>query len=218
VLLYGLPAGKGAPQKLIRDLDDERERALFTFGDDGLGVVEVAQSGAMRFTRGGAAGPFEWTKVAHRFPEDEDVDAVDGDARAVWVLVSRDATARCGGAEAAVDVVVHRLGEGGEKELAIAKGDCGRDLGPYWVGLVGESALLGWAERVPKKAPTDAPIGALGWARVQGDVVDAHQLPVSADGLVFAGCAAEKCYAVALDRAAGTDGMKPGTARVLAFP
>lgn len=217
VLLYTAPS-KGGPQKLIRDLDDERERALFTFGDDGLGVVEVAQSGAMRFTRGGAVGPFAWKKVAHTFPEDEDVVAVDGDARAVWVLVTRDATSRCSGAEAAVDVVVHRLAEAGEKELAVAKGECGRDLGPYWAGLVGEGAVLGWAERVPKKAPTDAPIGALGWARVSGDAVDAHQSPISADGLVFAGCAQEKCYAVALERAPGTDGMKPGAARVIAFP
>lgn len=219
VQLYGVPAAnKGAPLKLIRDTSDERERAVFTYGDDGLGVVEVAQSGAMRYARASAADAPAWKKVAHTFPEDEDVAAVDGDARAVWVLVTRDATARCSGAEAADDVVVHRLADDGEKELAVAKGACGRDLGPYWVGVLDKATALAWAERVPKKAPTDAPIGALGWARVTGDAVEAHETALSADGLVFAGCNAERCYAVALDRAPGTDGMKPGTARVVAFP
>jgi len=84
--------------------------------------------------------------------------------------------------------------------------------------VLDKATALAWAERVPKKAPTDAPIGALGWARVTGDAVEAHETALSADGLVFAGCNAERCYAVALDRAPGTDGMKPGTARVVAFP
>lgn len=218
VLVYAMPTSPEGPRKLLLDLDNERERALFTFGDDGLGLLEVAQSGAIRLGRGGAAGPFVWQDVPYKLAQDENLDALDGDAHAAWALVTRDATSRCTGAEAAVDVVVHRFGDGGDKELALGKGACGRDFGPYSVGFAAGAAVFAWAERLPKKTATDAPIGALGWARVRGDTVETHEVPVSADGLVFAGCAAERCYAVTLDRAPGTDGMTPGKARVLPFP
>lgn len=218
VLLYSLPASPGGPRKLVVDLDNERERALFTFGDDGLAVLEVAQSGAIRLGRGGAAGPLVWQDVAYRLAQDENLDGIDGDAHTAWALTTRDATSRCTGAEAAVDVVVHRLGEGGEKELALAKGACGRDFGPYWVSVSAGATFFAWAERLPKKTATDAPIGALGWARVRGDTVETREVQISADGLVFAGCTADRCTAVALDRAPGTDGMTPGKARVLTFP
>ena len=61
-----------------------------------------------------------------------------------------------------------------------------------------------------------APVTGLGY-RVLGDAA-ASRLPQSAEDLSFAGCSAAKRYVVALERPAGTDGMVPGSAKILAFP
>jgi hypothetical protein len=207
--------GDGKATRALRDLEDEREHQAFVFGD-ALGLVQIGSSGATRIARTDAAGTLgPWVRLARGVGADDDLLGLDGDATTAVLALGHDGGERCA-QEAGSDLLAVRADAKGEEQLAIAQGECGHDLGPVWVGHTAAGWIVAWVERAPRKVPTDAPIVALGY-RALGETAP-HRVPIAADGLVFAGCAASGCRAAALERAPGTDGMTPGRIRILAYP
>ena len=103
--------------------------------------------------------------------------------------------------------------------MELAPGACGREVGPFFTGAMGDAISVGWVERVPVAGKPRAPIAGLAHRRVPaqglpGELVHVEQL---ADALADAGCDATHCYAVALARRAGMDAMVPGFARVIRY-
>jgi hypothetical protein len=74
-------------------------------------------------------------------------------------------------------------------------------------------------ERLPVAGRARAPISALAHRVVapSGPLGELGRVELGADALVDAGCDGTRCYAVALARREGTDGMVPGVARVLGY-
>ena len=72
---------------------------------------------------------------------------------------------------------------------------------------------------MPTAGKAKAPIVALAHAFIppNGAAQTAKRIEVAADALVDAGCDAECCYAAALERKVGTDGMVPGPIKVLRY-
>jgi hypothetical protein len=214
VVLMTVPP-RGKPLKIVPDLDDERERAPFTVGDT-LGVVEVAREGSARVVRVADGGTIS-TRIAKTFPEEDDLETVDGDERTTFLAFSRESTARCSGSSG-TDVLVLRVSPSGEQELEVTKGDCGKDLHPFQLDALRDGAYLAWAERSPKRMPTDPPIEAVLWAKVADGPIKPTRTAARGEGIAFAGCAKEKCHVVFLERPLGTDGMIPGAARIVTYP
>lgn len=211
VMLVRVPP-KGAPIKIVPDTDDERERAPFTSGDM-LGVVEVTRAGAIRIVR--VKDTNETRKVKKTLGEDDDLESVDGDEKVTYLALSHDGASRCSEG-VATDVSMLRVGEN-EKEIDVVKGDCGKDLGPFRVDLISKGAVVAWAERAPKRAPTDAPVDRIAWAEI-GESAKVSNASVRGEGVAFAGCAKDRCHVVVLERPAGTDGMAPGIAKIVSYP
>ncbi len=141
--------------------------------------------------------------------------AVDGNAAHVVALVSREAASRCDG-DIGTDVLAVDvpLPGGPERTVDVSQGACGHDLGPYWVAPTDGAMYLAWLVRGPRGG-NRAPVEALAWAKLDGP---SSEVKVSAEDVVFAGCAKDKCTFVALERPEGTDGMVPGAARLLTVP
>jgi hypothetical protein len=196
-------------------LDEERELEEVTIGDE-LALFRVGSTGAIavRETKDGA--PLPWRKLTATIPGDDDLVAVDADANAFVAVTTRDAPEACSGeagARAGTGTSVHalRIGRaGGESTALLAAGECGKDLGPFWIGAAGAALVVAWAEHVPKTAPSAPPIAGLAYRTFAGPTPGAlGRVPLAADALVDAGCDEKKCYAVALAQEA---------AKVLAFP
>jgi hypothetical protein len=216
VVLMTVPQ-KGTPLKIVPDLDDERERAPFTFGDV-LGVVEVGREGAVRVVRV-TNGEIASSRLKKVFPEEDDLETVDGDDKSTFLAFSREAAARCASTSSmGTDVFLLRVSQSGEEEREVVKGDCGKDLDPFRLDVVEGGALLAWAERSPKRAPTDPPIDAIAWAKIADGPIAPTKTPAHGEGIAFAGCAKGKCNIAVLERPPGTDGMQPGTAKVISYP
>jgi hypothetical protein len=216
VVLMTVPQ-RGTPLKIVPDLDDERERAPFTAGDI-LGVVEVGREGAARVVRV-ADGGTSSARIKKNFAEEDDLETVDGDDKTTFLAFSREAAARCAGTSSmGTDVLVLRVSPAGEEEREIVKGDCGKDLDPFRLDAIKDGALLAWAERSPKRAPTDPPIDAVMWAKIADGPIAPVKTPARGEGIAFAGCAKDRCHVVVLERPPGTDGMQPGTAKIVSYP
>lgn len=205
---------RGLPLKLAYDTDDVRERAPFTSGDM-LGLAMVTQSGSTRIVRvtDGVSATYRMKK---QLSEDDDLESVDGDDKVTYVALSHDASDRCTTGGAATDVSVVRIDDE-ESEIDVVKGDCGKDLGPYHVDATSKGAVLAWAERAPKRAHTDPPIERIAWAKI-GDAANVSSAAVRGEGIAFAGCAKDRCHIAVLERPPGTDGMTPGTVRIISYP
>ncbi len=208
--------------------DDQRERAEYTVGDD-LGVVRLATSGALavREVRGGAPGPIR--KLHTTLPKDADVVFVDASPRIIVVVYTDDATDACGDAgagaptgAAATKVSALRIDRTGDAEdtIELAPGTCGREVGPFFTGAIGDGISVAWVERVPVVGQSRAPIAGLAHRLVpaQGAAPPLARVEQPADALVDAGCDGTRCFAVALARKTGMDAMVPGIARVLRYP
>jgi hypothetical protein len=204
--------------------DEQRERAEFTVGDD-LGVVRLATSGAvaLREIRAGALGPLRKLKTA--IGRDDDVVAVDASLRVVVIVFTEDAGEACaaeGGAMSpSTRVKALRVDRATleESTVELSPGACGREVGPFFTGALGDAVSVAWVERVPVAGKARAPIAGLAHRTVNaagapGELVRAEQ---PADALVDAGCDGAHCYAVALARRTGMDAMIPGLARVLRY-
>ena len=206
--------------------DDQRERAEYTVGDD-LGVVRLAVSGAvaMREVRAGTPGPLRRLKTT--IPRDDDVVAVDASPRAVVVVFTEDVGEGCsgeGGTTPSTRIKALRVDRISFEEsiVELSPGMCGREVGPFFTGALGDAVSVAWVERVPIAGQARAPVDGLAHRLVVpagplGDLVRSDQ---PADALVDAGCFSgpdRGCYAVALARKAGMDAMVPGVARVIRY-
>ena len=220
-----MPLAKGAASvPLLREKefgeDEQRERAEFTSGDD-LGVVRVAVSGALavREVKDGVASALKRLRTS--IPRDDDVVAVDASPKELVIVFTEDASDACGDKGSSTRVKALRIDRAGgdEATLDLSAGMCGREVGPFFTGPVGDAVSVAWVERVPALGQARAPIVALAHVLVPlaGTSASAQRLDVAADALVDAGCDAERCYAAALERTPGTDGMVPGPVRVLRY-
>jgi hypothetical protein len=197
--------------------DDLREHEDFTAGDT-LGELVLTEKGHLLLRRYGDAGIGVRRTLDHVLGSDEDLMAADGNATRVIALLSREATARCDG-DLGTDVLALDVSVPDAKEQAIeiGHGDCGRDLGPYWVAATDDAVYVAWAVRGPRSGAL-APVEALAWAKVGGTQVPAASISLSAEDVVFAGCNRGHCAFATIARPAGTDGMAPGEARVVLIP
>lgn len=222
--LGGSDGRRQPPISLLREVefgdDEQRERSEYTIGDD-LGVVRLASSGALviREVKDGGVGPLK--KARAKIPHDDDVVAVDASSKAVVVVYTQDASSVCPEGQASTKVSAVRIDRvsGEESTVDLSTGMCGREVGPFFTGAVSDGVSIAWVERVPAAGEPKAPIVALAHAFVppNGGVQSAKRIDVAADALVDAGCDSERCYAAALERKAGTDGMVPGPIKVLRY-
>jgi len=205
--------------------DEQRERSDYTVGDD-LGVVRLASSGAIAVRELAGATPGPLHKLKTQIPRDDDVVTVDASAKSLLIVYTQDASEACaaeGGPPAAsTKVMALRVDRKTWEEsvVELSAGMCGREVGPFFTGALGDAISVGWVERVPVRGKSQAPIAALAHRRVPaaGALTGGlERTEVSADALVDAGCDAERCYAVALARRPGADLMVPGFAKVLRY-
>jgi hypothetical protein len=225
-LPLGAPdGGRASTVTLIRESDfgedEQRERSEYTAGDD-VGVVRLAASGALAFreVKDGVVGTMK--KARTRIPHDDDVVAVDASPKALVIVFTQDASSTCPDGQASTKVSAVRIERGGsgeETSLELSTGMCSREVGPFFTGAIGDGVSVAWVERVPVAGKPKAPIVALAHAFVPatGPAQPVKRIEVAADALVDAGCDADRCYAAALERKPGTDGMVPGPIRVLRY-
>ena len=206
--------------------DEQRERSEYTVGDD-VGVVRLSVGGAvsLREVHAGAAGPLR--KLKTLIPRDDDVVAVDASPRAVVIVFTEDVGEACpkgGGVAANVSTRVKALRVDRttfeESVVELSPGMCGREVGPFFTGALGDAVSVAWVERLPVAGMSRAPIAGLAHRTVpaSGLAGELARIEQPADALVDAGCDGARCYAVALARRAGMDAMVPGLARVLRYP
>lgn len=222
--LAALDGGRATTVSLLREADfgddEQRERSEYTAADD-LGVVRLAASGALAFreVKDGAVGPLK--RPRSKVPHDDDVVAVDASSKALVVVYTRDASGGCPDGQASMKVSAVRIdrSSGEESTFELSTGTCDREAGPFFTGAVGDGVSVAWVERIPVAGNPKAPIAALAHAFVpaSGVAQTVKRIDVAADALVDAGCDAERCYAAALERWPGTDGMVPGPVKVLRY-
>lgn len=196
------------------DGDDEpRDHPAFTVGDE-LSVLVVTTGGTLKLVAPYDATPREVGKLH----DDEDLVAVDGDAKRALVVYTKDDLTRCGADGLVADVYVHSIPRDGGKVTTddVVKAACDVDLGPFWIGAAGGKTLVAWGERDGKRSKGAPPVTGVGY-RVLGEGAP-QRITLSGEDVTFAGCGAAKCYAVSLERPTGTDGMVPGKARIVSFP
>lgn len=196
------------------DGDDEpREHPAYTVGDE-LSLVIVTTGGTMK-----VVAPFDATpREVGKLHDDEDIVAVDGDAKRTFVVYSKDDLTRCGSEGLVSDVFVRVFPRDGSKTTSeeVIKAACDTDVGPFWTGEAGGKTVIAWGERSSKRPAGAPPVTALGY-HVLGEPGVQH-VTLSAEDVVFADCAGAKCWAATIERPTGTDGMAPGKARLVSFP
>ncbi|AKV00005.1 hypothetical protein AKJ09_06668 [Labilithrix luteola] len=227
---HGPRLGAHGPLPLLPDKDfgdDElRERAEYTVGDD-LGVVRVASSGAVAIREVKDGSPGALRRLETKIPHDDDVVAVDASPRAVVIVFTEDASEGCGadgGAPTARTKVmamrVDRTQGKPDEVVELSPGTCGREVGPFFTGVLGDDVSVAWVERVSAIGKARAPIAGLAHRVVtpEGALPALGMADQPADALVDAGCDSSKCFAVALARKPGEGNMVPGYARVIRYP
>jgi hypothetical protein len=218
--------GGGAVEPLVATippltLGRDEERDLFPWAEgDELGLVRVASGGEVQAATV-HAGALELIHAdkARVTPED-DVVGVDADPRQVVLVTTHDESDSCpnGRGGASIHALrIPRQGGGSATSLAITPSACGRDVGPFWTNTRGRALLVAWAERASRPEKTSPPITGLAYRLLQEGAATAR-VAQAADGIADAGCDESRCYAVALVREPGGDGMKPGAMKVLAYP
>ncbi len=196
------------------DGDDEpRDHPAFTVGDE-LSILVVTTGGALKLV-----APYDKPpRGVGKLGDDEDLVAVDGDEKRALVVYTKDELTRCGADRLVSDVFVQVIPRDGAKPTTddVVKAACDVDVGPFWIGQASGKTVIAWGERDGKRSKGAPPVTGVGY-RVLGEGA-AQRTAVSAEDVTFAGCSAQKCYAVSLERPTGTDGMVPGKARIVAFP
>ena len=96
--------------------------------------------------RGATLDP--WRKLKTKIDTDDDVVALDADAKDAIVVLSHDASGACDGAVAtSVHALrIDRRGTG-EGDVELAPAVCGTEVGPLLTGDVGGKLVVAWAER-----------------------------------------------------------------------
>jgi hypothetical protein len=220
----------GTPVTMVRENDfgedDQRELSEYTIGDD-VGVVRLAASGAVavRELADGGAGPLRKLKTS--IGRDDDIVAVDASQRLVTIVYTQDVSeGDDGGAHepgatvTCPKVSALRVDRQSQEEsvVELSPPKCGREVGPFFTNALGDAVSVAWPERAGAGGRARAPIIGLAHARVApGAAPTLGQAEQPSDALVDAGCDATQCYAVALVRPEGADGMAPGIARVIRY-
>jgi hypothetical protein len=220
----GDPSAKH-PIVAIRDADfhddEEREHDTYTMGDD-LGLLRVASSGSIAIReihKAGDAAP--WRRLKHSLSEDDDVVAVDGDATATLVVFTHETDDACPGVGSTAEGVhalrVDRV-TGEESALDLARPDCDRSPGPFWIASAPGAPVVAWVERATKLSPNAAAIRGLATRTLRATGVSSASLDIQADALVDGGCDDSGCFVAALVRQPGSDGMRSAPIVAVAYP
>lgn len=217
--------------------DEQRERAVFTSGDD-IGVVRVGTNGSVtvRELAGHELGAPR--KLKRTLTSDDDVVAVDASPKYVVVVYTADASESCPVGQAATKVMAMRLARAGaaagdagasvaadagdddEPVYELAPGACGREVGPFFTGPVGDRVSVAWVERASVRSQEKAPITGIVFRPVgpNGIAPALGRIDQPADAISDALCDDTRCYAVALARKPGADVMVPGFPKILRYP
>jgi hypothetical protein len=195
--------------------DDVREHEDITIGDT-LAELVLTEKSRFVLRRVTEAGAEPKRLLDRALGTDEGFMTADADNTHAAVILSRDANSRCDG-DVGTDVIAIEvpLGEGPERVIDVVHGDCGKDLGPFWVVPAQGGLYVAWPTRGPRTG-VRAPVESLTYTRLS-DLVT-KSLPLSAEEVVFAGCHHDRCAFAVLARPENTDGMTPGEARVLTIP
>ena len=220
-----VPSGDAAlpaPVVLSRDKDfggdAEDDHKIFTAGDD-VGIVRVGESGAVsvRELSGGVVTP--WRKLKLTLVTDDDVVvALDADPTTLLVVYAHDQSDHCTSAVMAKSLHLLRIDRktGAESRSLLAGAECGKETGPFWIASASRG-VVAWVERGKRTDANAAPIRALASRALGADAEAPSRVEQPSDAIVEAGCDAVACYAAALVRDTGADGMAPGSVRVLRF-
>jgi len=222
----GVAGDAGAPVVMSRDKDfpddDDSDNQPFTTGDR-LGLVRIGESGtiAVRDLDGADLSP--WKTLKHKIvPDDDVVVAVDGDAASFVVVYTHDQSDLCkdpGATGRSLHALRFDRASGSESRLLLAPADCGKEIGPFWLGAPQRGFVAAWAERGKRSDATSAPIRALlHLPLAASDGGAPGRVDQAADAIADAGCDGTTCWAVALVRESGADGMAPEALRVLRYP
>ena len=222
--VYVIGGGGPAPAPVATipplTLGRDEERDLFPWAEgDELGLVRVASGGEVQAAsfRSGALELIHADKA--RVTPEDDVVGVDADPRQVVLVTTHDESDACPSGRGGASVHALRIPRqgGSATSLAIAPSACGRDVGPFWTNTLGRALLVAWAERASRPEKTSPPITGLAYRLLQEGATTVR-VAQAADGIADAGCDETRCYAVALVREPGGDGMKPGAMKLLAYP
>ena len=77
--------------------------------------------------------------------------------------------------------------------------------------------MVAWAERASRPEKSSAPVTGLAYRALEEGATTVR-IAQTADAIADAGCDESRCYAVALVREPGSDGMKPEAMKILAYP
>ncbi len=215
------------PTLVMRDTefaDEEREHEAFTVVDE-LEIVRVGVAGGVATrTVSGDRDPTPWRKLKHVLSEDDDLVVIDGQPRRSLLVFTRDTDTACpipeSGGQRVRAFDVDRAG-GVDRLIELAAPDCQGQRGPFWIpaGLPDDrNPVVAWVERGAKAGDTVPPISGLAYRVVAPDGVRAGRIPLAADALVDGDCDETGCFAAALAREPGSDGMTPGPIAVVPYP
>jgi hypothetical protein len=219
------------PTLVMRDsefADEEREHEAFTVADE-LVIVRVGAGGSVATrTVTSDHDPTAWRRLKHVLSEDDDLVVIDGQPQRSLLVFTRDTDTACSMPESggqrvrAFDVDRTDRTGGSDHLVELAPPDCQGQRGPFWIpaGLPeARDPIVAWVERGGAKAgDTVAPISGLAYRVVASDGVRAGRIPVAADALVDGDCDETGCFAAALVREPGSDGMRPGPIALVTYP
>jgi hypothetical protein len=204
--------------------DEQRELSEYTVGDD-VGVVRLGGSGAVavREIVGGALGPLR--KLKTLIPRDDDVVAVDASPKVLSIVYTQDASSACpqgssGSTVVSTKVTALRIDRVtfDESTVELSPGRCAHEVGPFHTGVIGDGVSVAWTERTGGAGRARAPIAGIAHTLVTPSGSPAlARIDEPADALVDAGCDGSLCYAAALLRREGTDGMVPGFVKIIRY-
>jgi hypothetical protein len=212
------PASRVTIPPLSLGRDEERDLFPWAEGDQ-LGLVRISNGGAVQpaDVRGASISLLAADKL--RVPPEDDVVAVDADARQVVLLTTHDESDACPDGRGGASVRALRVSRQGgpSTTLKVAPSACGADVGPFWSNVLGKSVVVGWAERAPQPEKKAAPVTGLAF-RVLDEGTTTGRVVCAADAIADAECDDARCYALALVRPPGGDGMKPEALQILTYP
>lgn len=202
-------------------LGRDEERDLFSWAEGGeFGLVRVAAGGGVQAgeLRGAELAPTHAEPA--RLPPEDDVVVLDASERDVILVTTHDESDKCPegrGGDSVHALRIPRAG-GAASALEISKGECSRDVGPFWSNVASGSVIAGWVERGSKPGRANAPITGFAYRVFGAEGAGTKRVAQAADFVADAGCDSARCYAVALVREPGEDGTKPEAIKILAYP
>ncbi len=210
------------PLQLLGEHDTSDDTEEFATGDD-FGMINVG-SGAVFARDVGTQSAGAWRTLGV-LPESGDLVSGDADPSDLYVLYTQDVKDNScpGGGSPARLTAIHAARSGGDGHThPLATLACDSDDGPFFTGFSHRNNISNFVVAWPERRGSQSglpPISGLAYVVLAGDKVsDVKRIAVDADALVDAGCDADACYAAALARVSGTDGMVPGPARIVRYP